>query len=304
MEYPLLTLLILASFFHCFILRISIYILLADGVNVMNKALAAILCSIISQMILGDCLLIYSAVFASYTDNIYFLTGISDCCTMLLFQTIYATYMQYRSVLLYKGYAKRFYDFSLNALIYKTILTPMLGIFGLILSQLWNFNVMAFMTINQTVVAFSNFIYFSVLRRKFEEMNNRFIVRTTGTTSTINQAAIQPSSTAKEQYEATKKEIHRNMGITLVSMAIFVVIAGVLLGIFHQFDHRSGYYISLSYRMVISLMIALLLPIYKKRLEQIKQDRLMHQSQHHSGVLVRSSNNNNSRKNMVDDDED
>ena len=303
MEYPLLILLILVCLLHCVLVRISIYVVFSTGVNLMNKILAAILCSILSQILLGDCLIVFSTLSASNTDNIYILSGISDYCGLILFQTLSATYFQYRSVLLYKGYAKRFYDYSLTALVIKAFLTPSLSMSGLILSILWNFNILAYITITQIIVAFSNFIYFVILRRKFEEMNMRYMVRSTGATSSINQITHQANTTAQEHYEATKKEIHRNMGITLVAMSIFVVFASILLGVFHRFDHQSGYYISLSYRIAIAPgIMAAIIPIYKKCLEQMKQDKNMNQSLHNHSHM--NTSNNNSKKHLDIDDND
>ena len=298
MEYPLLILGIIVTLIHCQIIRISLRILFTTDINVLNRVLTGILCSVMCQILIGDCAIIYYATFIGEYNDLYILIGFSDYCAIIIFQTLSATFVHYRSVLLYKGYAKRFYEYALKVLILKALVTPLLSMIGLIISQQYNFNILAYNTITQLAVAISNFFYFLMLRKKFEEMNNRYMVRPITTANNLNQIVNQSHTVAQEHYEVTKKEIHRNMGITLVAMSLFIVSASILLGIFHQFDHRSGYYISLSYRFLFTpAILAAIIPIHKTCVSKRKsmrntQQRLVHHEKEREEN--NRDNNNNS----------
>jgi len=132
MEYALLIIFTFFVFMHSLTLYVLVLMMLSPvEQNVLNKVHLCLSFAVIFPFFIGD-LVILASYLNGYLDA-YICAALADFCGGSTFQTIFQHYFQYRSSLLYKGIAHRFYDFAVMSITIKALVTQAIYTFFLIL---------------------------------------------------------------------------------------------------------------------------------------------------------------------------
>jgi len=161
MDHTLLIIYCILSAIHVYPLRLSLYILSTKGLNILNTAHGIFMLHSIFPIFVGDILIVVSAVTESEFDA-FSIVEMADFIGILMFQTLFLNLFHYRSTLLYKRVALRFYDYVYNLLVVKAIASPAMCIFGVIVSSALQYSITSFLIVFQVFIASGTVVmYFS-----------------------------------------------------------------------------------------------------------------------------------------------
>ena len=242
--------------------------------------------STVVPIIIGD-LLVISSVTSDGVADASFIVELMDFCSTHLLHTLFIHLFQYRSTLLYKGVAPRFYDYIYHIIEYKAMMNVALCSLGFVISIALKYSITAFLIVYQMVLASGNVIMYMLMKRKFESLNiiqsqssrvgnqsESVISVQTYRIETNNKNVNNPSTkkSMKEIYEEMKLDIYNNLKRAIIAMIFFIIISIILLVIFQKKSPSNQYYLSISYRLVsVVPMIVSSKPIIKACAEKRKK---------------------------------
>ena len=266
--------------FHGLMLLFFVKMLVTKEMSILNKTHLSLSFATILPLFVGD-ILVLASLGGRFEMKNYFLSALTDYCAGVMYQTIFQHFFQYRSSLLYKGIAQKFYDFVIFSIILKALFTQIFSTLGFVVSQIWGLSIQSYGTIFQIVVSFTNLLFNTMLmqklmsidikysrrgswnsRRSVSIINKSFIDRSSSNESRV--ALRSSSSSADNIFTRVKEDIHKSIVRTLVSGVIFVLLAVILLSIYSDNSPRSAYFISISYRFaLVPAVLMTTIPIWK-----------------------------------------
>ena len=286
MDYILLSIFCILTAMHLYLLRLCFYILATKILNILNTVHSILMFSTIVPTIIGDLLVILSVTTNGVADA-SFIVELMDFCSALLLHTLFIHLFQYRSTLLYKGIAPRFYDYIYHIIEYKAMMNLALCGLGFVISIALKYSITAFLVVYQMVLTLGNVIMYILMKRKFESLNiiqsqSSSVGNPTESAISVRTYRIDTSNnniyhksvkrTVKEIHEETRLYIYNNLKRALIAMAFFIIISVILLVIFQKKSPSNQYYLSISYRLVsIVPIVACSKPIIKTCAEKRKK---------------------------------
>ena len=287
MEYALILLYILLIILHgSSLIQQCIILLLYSEASVLNRIHVSLSFAVVFPIFVGDIMILISCV--SPDINLCDVAPIFDYGGVLIYQTLFYHHFQYRSSMLYKGLAHTFHEFVAKSIILKAIVTPAISIFGLVLSQIWGYELESYVALFQVIVSAANFGFNSMLLYKLMSLNlikanKRSLVLvsvfpklypSTESQTLQNQEDLIQSHLSREQsaritsasdmYTRVKMDIYRNMKRALFTGIFYITVAVILLGVFNDNTPRSGFFASIAFRIALApAVIATNSPIWK-----------------------------------------
>ena len=291
MDYILLIIFCILTPMHFYVLQICFYILSTNGLTRLNTVHCVVIFSTIFPFVIGD-LIIITSIITNGVPNASFIVEMVDFCGILTFHSIFVHTYQYRSSLLYKGVANRFYEFVYNFLVRKALINPVACIVGLVTSYAWNYSTTSFLIIYQICVAAWTAMMYLSSKYKFESLNILQSQRSNVTESVVAIKIFRSRSRPdiesnkqisknswREKYEETKRDLYNNLRRALISMSFFIALSITLLAIFRKKSSFDQYYLSISYRLVCVIpMIIYSRPIIKSCEEKRNKTNVAYQS--------------------------
>ena len=237
-------------------------------------------------ILIGDLLVILSILSnGAFEDS--FIVEMMDFASLLTFHTLFIHLFQYRSTLLYKGVAPRFYGYIYHIIEYKAMMNLALCVLGFVISIALKYSITAFLIIYQMIIVSGTVIMYILLKRKFESLNiiqsqassignqSESVISVHTYRVELNNKNFNDPSTKrsmKEIYEEMKVDIYNNLKRSIIGMTIFIIISVILLAIFQKKSPSDQYYLSISYRLLsVVPMIVSSKPIIKSCAEKRKK---------------------------------